>query len=322
VPIFVPNLNLPPTVEQASAAGGSAFEGVAPDIRRGVAWFAGTLGAASLLRLALEPRYWGGFYLAWLVVLVVYVLLQRGILSRADPARVRLALLVNLIVIGVGYAMIGAALGSASGWRADDALYRVECALFGGDPQRFLSSWRSPWMSTAAALGYVSFVVFLVYFFLAEALGVTAATGCLQLRLMRLYGIGYSCYVLFPAAGPVFHHPAMLAPVVHSPVAAYLCAWVSRCCSRVDVWPSLHAAVCSFVLIWAYRLHRRAFLLLVLPGAALMAGAVYLQYHYFIDILAGSALGVISILPPLKIGPAAASAGGPPVRHPPRGEAG
>jgi hypothetical protein len=270
---------------------------VASDIRRGVAWFAGMLGAASLLRLALEPRYWGGFYLAWLMLLLAYAFLMRRILSRADPARVRLALLANFVAIGVGYAMIGAALGSAPGWRADDALYRIECALFGRDPQQFLSPLRGPWVSTAAALGYVSFVVFLTYLFLAEAFRLTRATGRLQLELMRLYGIGYSCYILFPAAGPAFHHPSMLAPVAHSPVSAYLCAWVTRCCSQVDVWPSLHAAVCCFALIWSCRLHRRAFLLLIVPGVALMAGAVYLQYHYFIDMMAGCVLGVACILP-------------------------
>jgi len=270
------------------------------DLRRGAACFALPLVAASLVRLALERQYWGGSYLAWLIFLPAYLVLQRQILRRPSPRRIRLALLVNFVGIVAGYTLIGAALNSAPGWRADAAFYRIDCMLFGRDPQQFLAPWRTPWLSTITMLGYVSFVVFLIYVFLAEAFNLTRATGRLQLALMSLYGIGYSNYILFPAAGPIFYHPALLDSGVQSSVSAYLDSWVGRCCSGVDTWPSLHAAVCSFVLIWTFRQHRVAFSLLVLPGAALLLGAVYFQFHYFIDVVAGCLLGAGCLLAALS----------------------
>lgn len=302
----MPNSNFRPTPPLASDAGRPGLGGVASDIRRGAAWFALPLAGASLVRLALEPQYWSGIYLAWLAVISTYGVLQWRILREPDPARIRLALLTNLVAIGVGYVMIGACLGRAAGWRADAALYRVECAVFGRDPQQFLAPWRAPWLSTVAILGYISFVGFLLYLFLAEGRRLGSATGRLQLRLMRIYGIGYSCYILFPAAGPAFHHPGLLAPYAQPPFVAYLNSWVVRCCSRVDVWPSLHAAVCCFALFWSFRRDRRAFCLLILPGAALMFGAVYLQYHYFIDMAAGCLLCAACLLPLSQVNPQAA----------------
>jgi hypothetical protein len=268
---------------------------IASDIRRGASWFALPLAAASLIRLALEPQYWSIPYLAWLVAIPIYVILQQWILRRPGPGRIRLALLVNFLAIGVGYTMISAAMNAAHGWRADDALYRIEQTIFGCDPQQFLAPFQRPWLSTISILGYVSFVFILIYLFLAEAFRLTRQTGRLQLGLMSLYGIGYSNYILLPAAGPIFHHPALLPSINHSSISGYLDPWVISCCSGADAWPSLHAGVCCVTLIWTFSRHRSIFYLLILPSAALLLGAVYFQFHYFIDLLAGGILGAACI---------------------------
>lgn len=276
----------------ASKAGCFGLEGVADELRVASGWFAWPLGVASLARLALERNYWGPAYLAWLVAIVVYAAAQGRILQSPNSGKIRLALIVNFLAIGAGYPLIGAAMAAAPGWRADDALYRIELRVFGRDPQEFLVPWHTPWVSTVSILGYVAFVGLLLYLFLVEAFRLSRATGRLQLGLMALYGIGYSGYILFPAAGPLFHHGALLAPVAQSELSAYLDAWVIRCCSHVDAWPSLHAAVCCFALIWTYRRQRPVFYILILPCAALLLGAVYFQLHYFIDLAGGGALGV------------------------------
>jgi len=225
------------------------------------------------------------------MLIPIYAILLRQILRPPSATRIRLALLLNFIGINAGYTMIGVALHSAAGWRADDLIFRVERLVFGGDPQKFLTALQAPWLSTIAMLGYLSFGGFLIYLFLAEAFVLSRATGQLQLGLMRLYGIGFSGYILLPAAGPAFHHPALLPPIAHSVLSAKLHPWILGNCSRVDVCPSIHAAICCFLLIWTYRCHRRIFPLLVLPSAALLLGTVYFQYHYFLDLPFGLFLG-------------------------------
>jgi len=283
------------------------MDAIARDIRRGLFWLALPLALASVLRLALEPHYCSGRYLGWLLVLPSYVVLQLLVLRRADSRRIRLSLLLNFAAIETSYEMIGYALRSPAGWRADDFFHRVDCTIFGGDPQRFLAHLQAPWLSTITMAGYLLFGVYLIYLFLCEAFVLSAATGRLQLGLMRLYGIGFSGYLVLPAAGPVFHHPGLLPPISHSAFSAWLDPWVLSSCSGVDVCPSIHAALCSFMLVWTYRHHRRLFPYLVLPSAALLLGTVYFQYHYVIDVPFGLLLGAAAAV-------SASSALPPPVR--------
>ncbi len=273
------------------------MESITRDIRRGLPWVMLPLIFASALRLGLEPAYWSRTYLVWLLLIPAYAVTQSLLLRRKGPLAIRLSLLVNFAAINAGYQMIGAALRSTTAWRADDLVHAIDCAIFHGDPQRFLTSIQAPWLSTLTMLGYiVSFAGCLFYLFLSEAFVLTPATGRLQLGLMRLYGAGFSGYLLLPAAGPAFHHPALLPAIKHSVFSARLQPWVLGHCSHVDVCPSLHAAVCAFTLVWTYRRRPRLFPFLVLPSAALLLGTVYFQYHYFTDLPFGLLLGIMAAL--------------------------
>jgi hypothetical protein len=269
-----------------------SVDAIAQDIRRGITWVALPLALASALRLGLEPQYWSSLYFFWLMLIASYVVVQALVLRRASPWRIRLSLLVNFTPISIGYLMIGAALHSAAAWRADDLIYRIDCGIFCGDPQRFLADLQVPWLSTVMMAAYLAFGGCLIYLFLAEAFVLTVATGRLQLGLMRLYGFGYSGYILLPAAGPAFHHPSLLHSIKHSFFSARLQPLVLSNFSGVDAFPSIHAAVCCFVLVWTYRHHRRLFPYLLVPSAALLLATVYLQYHYAIDLPFGLLLGV------------------------------
>jgi hypothetical protein len=273
------------------------MESITRDIRRGLPWVALPLVSASALRLGLEPAYWSRAYFVWLLLISAYVATQILILRRPGPRTIRLSLLLNFAAINIGYQMIGLALRSTTAWRADDLVYAVDCAIFRGDPQRFLTPIQAPWLSTVTMVGYIAaFAGYLFYLFLSEAFVLTPATGRLQLGLMRLYGAGFSGYLLLPAAGPAFHHPALLSAIKHSALSARLQPWVLGNCSHVDVCPSLHAAICAFTLVWTYRRRPRLFPYLVLPGAALLLGTVYLQYHYFTDLPFGLLLGTLAAL--------------------------
>ncbi len=267
------------------------MESIASDIRRGIPWVVLPLAVVSILRLGLEPAYWSGIYAGWLLMLAGFATGHWLLLRRPSPGRIRLSILLNFVGINAGYMTIGAALRSLTGWRADDFVYAIDRAVFHGDPQRLLVPWQTPWLSTATMLGYLGFAGYLLYLFLSEAFVLGPPTGRLQLGLMRLYGLGFSGYILLPAAGPAFHHPQLLPAIHHSVFSARLQPWVLGNCSRVDVCPSIHAAVCAFMLVWTYRRRPWLFPWLVPPSAALILGTVYLQYHYFTDLPFGLLLG-------------------------------
>ena len=198
------------------------MESIAADFRRGILWVLVPLGAVMLVRLALERGY-GTWQFGLLAALVALFGAAHAWLSkRPTRLRIRAALLLNFLGINVGYVTIGVAMNSHAGWRADVLVHGIDRAIFGGDPQRFLGLLSTPWLSTATMLGYLAFAGFLFYLFLSEAFALSGATGRLQLGLMRLYGIGFSGYILLPAAGPAFHHPELLPPIQHSAFSAAL----------------------------------------------------------------------------------------------------
>ena len=277
----------------------AAMETIAGDIRRGLPWVVLPLLLASGFRLFVEPIYCGNLYFFWLLLLPFYFVAQRLILNQSTPLRIRLSLLTNFVAINVGYLMIGIALRSSAkpGWRADGLMFGLDQLIFHGDPQRFLTWLQTPWLSSVTILCYIgAFSGFLFYLFLCEAFTLSPATGHLQLGLMRLYGFGFSGYLLLPAAGPAFHHPNLLPSVSHSILSAKLNPWVLGNCSGVDVCPSLHAAICAFTLIWIWRHHQKLFPFVLLPGLGLLLGTVYFKYHYFLDLPAGLLLGTAAAL--------------------------
>jgi phosphohistidine swiveling domain-containing protein len=127
------------------------MESIARDIRRGLPWVAWPLIFASALRLGLEPAYWSRSYFVWLLLIPAYVATQRLILRWSRPLGIRLSLWLNFATISVGYEMIGVALRSTTAWRADDLVYAIDCAIFHGDPQRFLARIQAPWLSFPGA---------------------------------------------------------------------------------------------------------------------------------------------------------------------------
>ena len=63
----------------------------------------------------------------------------------------------------------------------------------------------------------------------------------------------------------------------------------------VDVFPSLHCAVTTFLLFFD-RWHRRwRFWLYVVPCVGLWLSTIYLRYHYFVDCLCGFALASVAL---------------------------
>jgi membrane-associated phospholipid phosphatase len=68
-----------------------------------------------------------------------------------------------------------------------------------------------------------------------------------------------------------------------------------------DAFPSGHTLVTLLSIAWAWRYRLRVRWLVTVAGVLLLAGTVYLRYHYVTDVLAGAALAVLclALAPPL-----------------------
>lgn len=135
---------------------------------------------------------------------------------------------------------------------------------------------------------------------------------CFPRRVFRSYVLavfitsvmGYIGYLFVPAIGPyeAFVRPATITFGNYANFGTF--SEISRFADHIrelhvdklpasDCFPSLHTAWTVLVLGFAFA-HARWLLPLVLPWAVgTIVGAIYLQQHYLIDILAGVAVAVV-----------------------------
>jgi len=109
---------------------------------------------------------------------------------------------------------------------------------------------------------------------------------------------GYFLYVIFPAAPPRFvligeftktFTGGIITNASDSAINAVL-PQTSRC-----AFPSLHSAVTTVSLVFAFRYLRRLFWILLPFAIGLILATIYLRHHYVIDLLAGFALCIITL---------------------------
>ena len=119
------------------------------------------------------------------------------------------------------------------------------------------------------------------------------------LGVLVCFYIGYVLYVVFPAAPPrlvlVFEFTKNLRG--YSEVISTLSAGAFALLptdSRA-AFPSLHTAVSTVSLIYAWRYARTFFYVLVPFVLGLWASTIYLRHHYFVDLVAGWLLAPLAV---------------------------
>lgn len=214
------------------------------------------------------------------------------------PGWGRLAAVCAFLAVGmnVSYQSMAGAVPAVRAVRYDAELLAIDRWLLGETPSVALGRVAAPWLTEIMSLCYIFFMPLLFlsllrYFFRRREL-----LGEFYAGLFTVYGLGFLGYLLVPAAGPWLAHPELFDVALSGgPITALNQAMVTQGSNRVDVWPSLHCAVSSFILGFARRHHRNEFRWLLLPVAGLWLSTLYLHYHYFIDVLSGFALAAFAL---------------------------
>lgn len=252
-----------------------------------------------VIRLALEP----GIALrapGWLLINLAILALMAGLtrlpLGNGSKRLHWQAAILFVVGINCGYQATGRFLHAAGGWRADTLLHATDIMLLGGrDAQAWLAPFYAPWLTDVMALAYVFFLILLpltsLYYVVAAS---DEQRSHYWLGLMTVYGWGLAGYFLLPAAGPYLHHPQLTAPLQHGWVSAPIHAFIAQQTTGVDVWPSLHCAGALYIALWLWRAAPRFGRLVTIPCALVIISTMYMQYHYFIDVVCGCILACVA----------------------------
>jgi len=179
----------------------------------------------------------------------------------------------------------------------------IDRFLFGVDPTVWLSRWTNPVLTELLQITYAS------YFFIMLALGVELYVKKeYEKYYFTLFAIvfgfilSYFGYLLFPAVGPRFtlHDFNMLKSdlpgiwltdgirdLLNAGESIPKGAVNAIELAQRDVFPSGHTQMTLITIILAFRYGVKCRYVITLFGALLIISAVYLRYHYVVDVIGG-----------------------------------
>ncbi|HEY6094115.1 MAG TPA: phosphatase PAP2 family protein [Gallionellaceae bacterium] len=235
---------------------------------------------------------------ALLFCIMLITMLWLGKRHTSQPSWRRLAAVCAFLAVGmnVSYQAMAGAVPALRETRFDDQLLAIDRTLLGETPSVMLQHIATPWLTEVLSLCYIFFMPLLFFSLLRYFFRQRELLGEFYSGLFTVYGLGFLGYLLVPAAGPWLAHADLFQlQLTGGPITALNSTMVVQGSNRVDVWPSLHCAVSTFILGFAWRHHRREFAYLLLPVAGLWFSTLYLRYHYLIDVLCGFALATFAL---------------------------
>jgi membrane-associated phospholipid phosphatase len=228
-------------------------------------------------------------YFSFLLLAVLLIYLSTRI-PQQWPWRLRL--LYYPIVMNVAYmnmAPVVAAIHRSP--LLDTSLRRIDHLLIGENLSLRLEPFVRPLFTEPLSFCYMLFIPYLTFSMLVYFLGPLPLLKRFYLGLFTIYGFGFLGYTFVPAAGPYL----AMTREFHVPFTGwYFTRWnaamVHFGSNGVDVFPSLHCAISSYMLFFDRWYKKWRFRLYAVPCVGLWFSTIYLRYHYFIDVLGGFAL--------------------------------
>ena len=195
-----------------------------------------------------------------------------------------------------GYFLLGPAMKALQASSVDGLLQRIDRGFLGLHPSVAIEPICHPLLTDVMSACYLLFFPYLIVthvdYFRRDAS--TLRRFCIG--LYTVYAGGLIGYALLPAAGP---YVAMAGEFTRAIDGGWITrihhAIVVRGTNGVDVFPSLHCGVTSFLLFFDRRHAPRRYRWLLLPVVILWLSTIYLRYHYFVDVVAGFALSAVGL---------------------------
>jgi hypothetical protein len=194
----------------------------------------------------------------------------------------------------------------------DRQLAGLDRSLFGGhDPAALLHQLMGTGVAThVLSTAYVAFIVFLpLTIGIALVFARDLRTGLFYTTAQSInWLLGAASYLVLPALGPIYTHPAAFARLPHSETTRlqgvlldqridFLRDPAAATPQAIAAFASLHISMSFTAAVAAHLLGagRRLRIALWVWFAVTMAGTIYLGWHYVVDNIAGVALGVIAL---------------------------
>lgn len=233
--------------------------------------------------------------MAYFFVLAIYVILIWQGIKTLSPFINRMRLLWNIILMNFAFTSIRYIIPILGKNPLDSSLANIDIWIVGRDLSIWAQQFYCKPLTEIMSFGYMLFIVFLFFTFSIYAFKADLNKLCrFCFGIFTLYALGISGYSIVPAQGPLVHfagaYSCNLEGYYFTELNRMMVAFGS---SGYDVFPSLHAGVGLFLLLFYRKYDRPLYFIYLIPFVLLVLSTIYLRYHYLIDILVGIPLSIL-----------------------------
>lgn len=177
----------------------------------------------------------------------------------------------------------------------DHELLALDLRLFGVEPAMFFDRFVTPVTTEWFAFFYFGYFFVLALHVLPILFGSRheRCLGEFGLGMIFVFCVGHTLYMVVPGYGPYKAMPEMfqneLPPGMWWNMTTEL---VARSGAQKDIFPSLHTAAPTFILLFSFHHRKRAPFRYTWPIVAffvvnIVIATMFLRWHYVIDVVAG-----------------------------------
>jgi membrane-associated phospholipid phosphatase len=232
-------------------------------------------------------------YFFLLSILVVFMRIAYGVKNILAVLRDWLPFFVCIFI----YNLLHSFINVINPTDRHELLIKIDYFLFGVHPTVWLERFIHPSLTDYLSWVYLFYFLFLPYL----AVVLYFKKKFFDFRNLILTSVvcfyaGYSGYLMVPALGPWITQENLYSVNLDGSVAeGILFPFIETSSILRDSFPSLHTAVMTIVLVFAYRYESKVFWLMLPFGLSLFISTVYLRQHYVIDLIAGWLLAALCI---------------------------
>ncbi len=198
-------------------------------------------------------------------------------------------------VLLVSYFVLGRLLPLMNHAPVDEKLYALDLTLFGFEPALAMERWVNPVTTEWFAFFYLSYFGLLAFVLIPLVLGARdqRLLGELGCGIVLAFCLGHVGYLLVPGFGPYWALAARFERQLPSgPFMGALAYVVSRGGAKMDIFPSIHTAVPTLLVLYLFRHRGRvrprwAWLIVAGLLVNIIPSTMFLRWHYLIDVVAG-----------------------------------
>ncbi len=245
-------------------------------------------------RLVFAAGFFNRDALIYLLFLVVNAFAIYPSLVANTEYRWRLRLAYYPIAMNLAYAHMRVSVPLIHAGLEDEFLQKMDSWLIGTNLSLRIEPLVHPLWNEVFGFCYLLFLPYLTFSMVWYFVGDLALLKKFYSGLFTIYGIGFVGYTVLPALGPYL---AMADQFTVPFQGGWFTHWnaqvVGQYSNRVDIFPSLHCAVSSYLLFFD-RMHKPwRFRFYLVPCVGLWFSTIYLRYHYFVDLIVGFGLAAL-----------------------------